>query len=208
VVSLFDAELGTMPGVRAAKWIGTGVGVFTALMMIALRNDRGGRDVDQVLLEGLVWLSWLVGGLALTSAAPRWFDFQGPIASLASARGLPSRLLGAASTAALVRRLWLLIGTPAVALAGLALVLTSDPRLIGARVALVPAVAVYGLLLALVLAGLTRWSAELSPRFSRTWLLIFVVGPHVARELWPSTPSVVAVFAWLLGAMSHLGTTT
>jgi hypothetical protein len=163
--------------------------------------------VDQAALAGIAWLSWLAGGSALVSAAPRWFEFQKPVAVLASERGFSSRSLALASTLGLVRRLWLLIGAPSVLLAVLALALTGDPALIMVRLALVPAVAGYGLLLALVLGGLTRWSAELSPRFARTWLLIFVLGPHVSRELWPSTPSVVLLFDWLLEVMAELGTT-
>lgn len=193
-----------MPGVRAARWIAGGIVAFTALMMIILTADAG-RDVDQALLEGLVWLSWLVGGVALLSAAPRWFEFQTPVRSLASERGFSQRWLASAPTLALVKRLWLLIGAPSLLLAVLALALTTQPGLVSGRILLMPAVAGYGLLLALVLTGLTRWSAELSPRFARSWLLVFVLGPHAARELWPSTPSVVAIFAWLLERMSQLG---
>lgn len=197
-----------MAGVRAAKWVGGAIASFTALMMVALRSHRGGRDVDQAVLEGVVWLSWCVSGLTLFSAAPRWFEFQSSVTSLAADRGFSSKVPWLAPGAALTRRLWLLVGAPAALLAGLALTLTSDARLIGARLALVPLLAGYALLLALVLAGLTRWSAELSPRFARTWLLIFVLGPHVARELWSSTPSVVAIFAWLLDALSQFGAVT
>jgi hypothetical protein len=207
-VSLYDAELKAMTGVRAARWTALGIASFTALLMIALSGDRGGIDVDQAVIEGLAWLSWWVGGFALMSAAPDWFAFQRPVSSLARERGFSGRTLAVTPAAALVRRLWVLIGAPAGLLAVLGLALTNEPALLLVRAALIPAVVGYALLLALVLTGLTRWSAALSPRFARTWLLIFILGPHVARELWPSTPSVVAVFQWLLTSLRELGTLT
>jgi hypothetical protein len=63
----------------------------------------------------------------------------------------------------------------------------------------------YLVLLGMVLGAFACWCAAISPRHGRSLLLGLVIGPHLARSVWPAVPSVPALFAALLGHLQRLG---
>lgn len=204
---LFDDELKRLPGVRVARWLSVLVTVVSCAVILAHTNS-GTRGVVRAAVEGLAWLSWLAAGVAALSAAHHWRDFQEPIRTLASDRGVPSVAVSQAVPLGLVRRLSVLVGIPSLGLAALAIGLTTELDLLGPRLVLLLGMPVYAVLLAAGLALLTQASAALARAPARLWLMTLVLGPHLLRELWPRTPSVISVYQWLLEQLLSIGATT
>jgi hypothetical protein len=174
--------------------------------MLFLASRGVAAHLDGVALRGLGVLSWLAAGVAALSAAQNLqaLDQREGVSALALQRGFDARSLGWARGAASVRRIALVTGAPALFLALLALAL-SPATAIRSRVLLCGGVFAYVALLAVVLGLLARWAAALSPSRSRALLLAVVLGPALARLVWPLVPSVPALFGWLLHRLGSLG---
>lgn len=200
---LYAAELEVLGGIRIARWLS----VLVVLISIALLLSQGGSQdgTREVLGEALVWLSWLVGGVAAFSSVRGWVRFREPIGLLASERGVPAPTQEQAARLGLLMRLFLMMVLPAAAVAGATVVFSSDMEVALSRSAWLVLVPSYCLLLALGLSLLTHWCATFSRNSAATWLFALVFGPHLLRELWVDTPSVISVYAALLDHLLLLG---
>ena len=200
---LYAAELQVLGGIRLARWLSLPVVLISIALLL---SQEGGQDATRrVLGETLAWLSWLVGGVAVLSSLRAWGRFQEPISLLASERGVPAPIQGQAARLGLLMRLFSLLALPAAAVAGVTVLLSSDVELALLRLTWMVLLPLYCLLLAFGLSLLAHWCASLSQHSAATWLLALVFGPHLLRELWPETPSVISVYAGLLKELLLLG---
>jgi hypothetical protein len=200
---LYAAELEVLGGVRIARWLSVPV----VLISIALLLSQGGTqdETREVLRDALVWLSWLVGGVAALSSVRGWVRFQEPIGLLASERGVPAPIQEQAARLGLLLRLFWLMALPAVGIVAATVLFSSDMELALTRLLWLVLLPSYCLLLALGLSLLTHWCATFSRNSAAAWLLALVFGPHLLRELWANTPSVISVYAGLLRHLLLLG---
>ena len=103
------------------------------------------------------------------------------------------------------RHLAVTIGLPAVLLTALAVALASGTAFAWAYPALLVLVPGYVVVFALGFGMLGYLSTRFAPDASIRVLLGIVVIPHVCRELWPYTPSVIGFYEWLWSELAHLG---
>lgn len=206
LASVYDARLRQFGGMRLALVLGWTTAAGFALMMLFLAARGIAADLDTVVLRGVGVLSWLAAGVAALAAARdlQALDQREGVSALAMQRGFDARSLAQARVAASVRRIAIVTGGPALCLALLALAL-SPAAALRSRALLCGGVCGYVALLAVVLGLLARWSAALSPGRARALLLVVVLGPELARIVWPLVPSVPALFGWLLDRLASLG---
>jgi hypothetical protein len=187
LTALCSAQVRGLLGVRAAAVVGwliaTGFGVT---MLVAGRRAAGAS-----LAPAVAWLSWLAGGLAALSAArnPGGSARDG-VSALLVQRGHDPRTLPVARLVANMTAIARVVGRPALGLGLLGLVLSGSAAMIASRAALVLGAVCYAAVLGAVLGGLAAGCAALSPRRASTWLLGLVIGPELARVVWPRVPSV------------------
>src|SRR5690606_20768594 len=127
----------------------------------------------------------------------------------ASERGVPPLLQQQAARLGLLPRLFVLMALPALAIVGAAILFSSELELALSRLPWLVLLPSYCLLLALGLSLLVPWCASFSQGHSQgsaaTWLLAIVFGPHLLRELWSNTPSLIGLYAELLHHLLLLG---
>lgn len=204
LTQLYESELRLLPGVSAAR--GSAVLVTAAAgSLMAGQRLLDGHGQAGVAVGALVWLSWMVGGLIALSAVRNWTAFQGPLRQLAAERGVSESSQDRAAPLALLTRITLAVGIPALLLAAFAVALSSNSAQALERLSLLLSMPLYALLLAGGLSLLAYLSASMSGRSSGSWLAALVIGPHLLRELWPYTPSVIAVYGSLLDQILRLG---
>ncbi len=207
LVTLCDARQRTLASMRLARFVGAAVALAIALPM-AVVAAHGGRDIlDAVALRGLALLSWGAAGIAAIGAAT---DLAGKdraegVESLALQRGYGPADLALARSVAAIRRIAVVTGVPALALCGLALAMSGSAGLAWLRLELCAAVAGYVALLAVVLGGLARWSARVSPGHGRGLLLALLLLPELARAAWTRIPGVIELFGWLAHQLLFIG---
>jgi len=172
---------------------------------MAVERLLDGQAGPRIAVGALVWLSWVVGGLVTLSAARNWHAFQMPLRQLAAERGVGERSQDRAAPLALLTRVTLAVGIPAALLAAFAVALSSSGAQALGRTSLLLTMPLYAMVLAGGLSLLAYLSASMSRRSSGSWLGAMVIGPHLLRELWPYTPSVVAVYGSLLDQILRLG---
>ena len=90
-------------------------------------------------------------------------------------------------------------------LTALGIALASSTAFAWAYPALLVLVPGYVIVFALGFGLLGFLSTKLSPDASTSVLLCILVIPHVCRELWPYTPSVIGFYEWLWSELAHLG---
>lgn len=200
---LYSDELALLRGMRRARWLAWSVALVAVVLMLA----RLGAEAEVVVtaIEALGWLSWLVGGAITWSAVRNWRTFQEPLADMARERGIATLWRDIAAPLALARCISVAIGLPALLLTALAFALTGGTMVLWLYPALLLAVPSYVLLFAVGLGLLVLVSTKLSPDASGTALLFILVIPHLFRELWPYTPSVIGFYQWLWGELVYLG---
>lgn len=203
---VYDARLRQLGGMQLALILGWAISAGFALMMLVLTAHDAAAHLDMVALRGLGVLSWAAAGVAALSAAQNLhqLDQSQGVSALALQRGFDALSLRRARVVASVRRIATVTGGPALCLALLALAL-SPASAVRNRVLLCAGVCGYVALLAVVLGLLARWSAALSPTRGRALLCAVVLGPALARLVWPLVPSVPALFGWLLNRLASLG---
>ena len=203
LVRLYAGELALQRGVRRARWLAGSVTIVAVLSMLIHLETAA--DVMLTSIEALGWLSWLVGGAITWSAVRNWQTFQEPLADMARERGLDSTWRDLAAPLALARQLALMIGLPALLLTTLGIALASGSEFAWAYPALLVLVPGYVIVFALGFGSLAYASTKLSPDASTSVLLCILVIPHLCRELWPYTPSVIGFYEWLWSELAHLG---
>lgn len=203
LVRLYAGELARLRGVRRARWLAWAVASVSVLSMLTRLDDGSGLGVISV--EALAWLSWLVGGAITWSALRHWKTFQDPLADMARERGVAVTWRELAAPLALIRQLGVSIGVPALLLTALAVALGSGAGFSWASPALLLLVPGYVVLFALGVGLLAFLSTKLLPQAATSVFLVIVLVPHACRELWPDTPSVIGLYAWLWNELVFLG---
>jgi hypothetical protein len=193
LVSLYDEELKSLWGMRAARAMSVSIFLSTALLMLFVSTLGGAADVDLVVLRGLVGLSWLVGGSAALSAARNMALVPTAIDGLAALQGVKRNLTELAVLLAVAKRTMLLLFLPASLLAFGAISLSTDVRSGVLGVALTVGVLGYCLVLSFSLAALASLCSRLSSKHQQGWLLGLVLLPEAARLWRPNTLSLPAV---------------
>lgn len=178
--------------------------MIVAILSMLLHLETAA-DVMLTSIEALGWLSWLVGGAITWSAVRNWQTFQAPLADMARERGLDPTWSDLAAPLAVVRQLALMIGLPALLLTALGIALASGSEFAWAYPALLLLVPGYVVVFALGFGSLAYASTKLSPDASTSVLLCILLIPHLCRELWPYTPSVIGLYEWLWTELAHLG---
>jgi hypothetical protein len=173
--------------------------------MLMLARLGAEAEVVVTAIEALGWLSWLVGGAITWSAVRNWRTFQEPLADMARERGIAKLWRDIAAPLALARCITVSIGLPALLLVAFAFALAGGTTVLWVYPALLLAVPSYVLVFAVGLGLLVLVSTKLSPDASGTALLFILVVPHLFRELWPYTPSVIGFYQWLWGELVYLG---
>ena len=196
---LIDDEMKKLAVVRGAHWLAWLVVCVCAVRILA------GSDAALVSLDALVWLSWIVGSLVTLSVAKHWKALQVPLLALAEECGLLPAQQAFAAPLALWRRLLLTLGLPLLTVTGLALALSPDltQAVRGAQFIAMSVLYVFTLALGLML--LTVGCARLANGATRTWLVAVLLMPELLRELWPHTPSVLSVYAWMVHQVARAG---
>lgn len=203
LIRLYSDELALLRGVRRARWLAWSVAIIAVVLMLARLGSES--EVVVTAIEALGWLSWLVGGATTWSAVRNWRTFQEPLADMARERGIGPAWRDMAAPLALARSIAVSIGLPALLLTTFAFALASGTTLLWVYPSLLLAVPTYVLLFAVGLGLLALVSTKLSPDASGTALLFILVIPHLFRELWPYTPSVIGFYQWLWGELVQLG---
>jgi hypothetical protein len=194
-------------GVRTGTIFGFGIGFGYATAMLVISRGPQPVALENVIVNATVWLSWLAGGLVGLSYARNLSDegAHADLKQLASLRGYSGNVITSASTRAAMRRIIVAVGLPALLLLALALALSASATLALARAFFGLALLGYVVFLAFVLAKLARWGARLSATRAGTAFLALALIPHLARQVWPATPSVPALFEWLLWQVGLMG---
>ena len=207
LTGLCEAQLRTLLGVKLARIVGLLVAVGFGCAMLVLFTSAGRDVLDVLCLQALAWLSWLAAGIAALSAAQDLAarDRRDGIAALALQRGHDQSTLAYSRLLATVRVIARVTLGPALALALLAMALSGSVAVAASRALLAAGVFGYVLLLGAVLGGLARWAVMLSPNHGRSVLVALVIGPHLARTVWPQVPSIPAWFEALLAKLLQMG---
>jgi hypothetical protein len=198
--SLYDRRLRKRWGIRTGTVFGFGIGFGYATAILVISRNPQPVALENVIVNATIWLSWLAGGLVGLSYA-RHLSEQGvdpKLKQLAALRGYPGDVVAAASTGAAMWRIVVAVGVPALLLVLLALALSASIGLVIQRALFGLALFGYIVFLAFVLAWLARWSARVSEARAGTAFLALALVPHLARQVWPATPSVPALLEWLL----------
>jgi hypothetical protein len=194
-------------GLRFAKVFAAYVTAGSSTMMLLLWSQAGGGDLDLLALRGVGWLTALSGGLVLLSLTGALATTRQDPATLAllRQRGMDDddcQRGGRAAVATILIR-WLLV--PSCILGVVALALCDSLALVPVRLAQLAALAIYCVACGFGGGWLAASSAKLAPTRPRTLLLLIVALPHVSRQIWPGTPSLPALLAWLLEQIGSLG---
>lgn len=187
-----------------ARWLCVGVCVLSVILML-VRSRSGAGAIITTALEGLGWLSWLVGGTMTLSASRHWLTFQQPLSELAALRSIPPRWVANAAPCALTYRILTWVGGPALLLTMLSIALAHDPSFIGRQGLLLLAVPAFACLLAVGLTAFTLLAVSISRGSAVQALLAIFLVPHLVREVWPHTPSILVVYDWLWRELVMLG---
>jgi len=206
-VGLYCAWLGKLPGVRMARISGflLMAGFGCAMLILSTRSDPSAQTM--LSIEALAWLSWLVAGLAALSTAQDLSarDDRDGITTLLRQRGYDSRARRRARCLASMYVITRTALVPALGICALALALAKSLGAAAAHALQCAGSLGYLVVLGVVLGAFARWCAAISPRHGRALLLGLVVGPHLARSVWPTVPSVPALFSALLSHLQRLG---
>jgi len=192
---------------KAARVLGFSIALATLVMMLVLSSGSGRDVVDVIVVRSIGLLSWLVGGLAALSAARDLDadDTRDGIFALVAQRGYSRRMLVWARAAATVQVVARLVGTPALVLALVAVLMSRSGMQTLARILLCVGIVGYVALLGVVLGLLARWSAAYAPRHGRALLAAVVLGPELVKYVSERVPSVPALFGWLLEQLVRVG---
>jgi hypothetical protein len=209
LVALCAMRQRALAGMRVARFVGLAVALIGVVALLVVSGSPGRDVLHAIAAQGIGWLSWTAGALATLSAARDLasLDHRDGIAALALERGYSRRALARARTAASVRVITRILGLPALMLAVSALALTSSLALVAPRVLFVVGICGYVAALGTVLGLLSRWSAAMSPTRGRVLLVAIMLLPELARQTWPSVPSIPAAFAWFLEQLTSIGST-
>ena len=206
LVGLYSLRLGELPGVRIARILGIliMVGFCCTMLVLSTRSDRSAQTL--LAIEALAWLSWLAAGLAALSVAQdlRARDDRDGITILLRQHGHDSRARQRALSLASIHVIVRTALIPALGVCAVALVLATSFGAAAVRALQSLGALCYLVLLGVVLGAFARWCAAISPRHGRSLLLGLVIGPHLARSVWPTVPSVPALFGALLGHLQRL----
>ena len=178
-------------GARISGWLVALSGVLS----VALAVWIGAGDVADVLaLRVLAYAAWLYALVGLPALLHPDFAAS-TVSGLARLRGV-SEIGTVARGLGLFARLalgLLLASLPGVVLAAVS---SETVSMLGARVLLVFAAALYLLVLALSLALVGVWAERLAPRAPRRTALVLLLGPYVLGLGFPGVPSVPGAFFW------------
>jgi hypothetical protein len=207
LIDLCTRQLRGLVGVRVGWALGWLIGSGFAIAILAASGAASQSAVQDLVVRSLSWLSWLAAGVTVLSAAQdlQARDKLAGINVLVQQRGYDLRALAAARVLATIRVVLRSTAPPALLLALLALALAEAWSVAAARVLLTLGVAAYVVVLAVVLGATARWASALSPRRGRSVAVVLLLGPHWARSVWPSMPSVPAWFEALLEQLQQVG---
>jgi hypothetical protein len=198
-VRLCEASLRALPTVRLARWATILVTLGAAAIILLLSRSGHPQELDAALASAAHVLTWTGAGLTALGYA-RSLAQPGGIAvhaALLCERGVSERDIRRARFIAAVRRIALLPLVPALVLALVVALLSPSGPILLARLLSTVAIAAYVVVAALVLAALAGWSASLGGRRAGLTFVGLLLLPHFARDVWPATPSVPALFQWL-----------
>jgi hypothetical protein len=197
-----DADLKRRLGVRAGTLVTLLVALGFSGAVVMVSADGAPSSMAGMMSRAL----WLLSVLGVTPAAVSFAGYlslppsSGGSAQLALLRGLDRKAQSMARFHAGCRRLVGMVLFPALLLGVLAALLSDDAGEAALRVGLAIRSAGYAAVLGVTLAGLAWAAARLVPARPRLAFAALLVVPHLARALWPSTPSVPALLAWFLEA--------
>jgi hypothetical protein len=195
LVALAERRLADAFGGRIARFYAWGIaGSYAFALFIA-----EGR-AEAIIAQALVALSWIPAGLVALGAAKHQArnDDENGFVALVRQRGFDARELDAARVAGAVLRIARVTGYPALALVLLRAAFARDVNAAVASAQSALGAAVYIACLSFLLGTLACASAALSAGRGRLTLIALVVVPHVARALFPSTPSIPAMLGAIL----------
>lgn len=187
-----------------ARWLCACVCAISIVLMI-VRQGSGAHAVTTTALEGVGWLAWLVAGTTTLSASRHWLKFQQPLSELAALRSIPHGWLSKAAPCALTYRIATLVGGPALLLTVVSIAVSHDPSFAWRQGLLLLAVVAFACLLAVGLTALTLLAASISHDSAVPALLAVLFVPHLVREVWPHTPSIIVLYDWLWRELLVLG---
>lgn len=179
------------------------VALFHVGALLLLAQDERGTVLRSIAARALTNLSWVAGlGMALTAqhliTSQRADD---PLAALGRMRGFTNQTLNGAVLAARVRLIARTMGLPALAVVLTAVLLARTTGSLLGSIAFGVGSALYVLLVAVVLGGLSHWCSSRSTRRGRGLLLLIVLVPHFLRLAWPDVPSIPAAFQDVLASI-------
>jgi hypothetical protein len=154
----------------------------------------------------LTWISWAVGLAALSSARDlSRAERRNGVFAASKARGADALSRRRATVVATMLVLARSVGLPGVLTVGIAFAVARSAG--GGIPVLSFALGVigYALVYGIVLGGLSRWAAALSPRHGRFVFAALVLGPWLLRDVVPDVPSVVSALAALLRHVAAAG---
>ncbi len=194
-------------GARLSFLYAVGLAATYGLFVLLSADGESANTARAFVQREIRAASWIPASLYALTLAANWaeLDRAEGVPALLRQRGFQPQALAMAHVLGGARRLTLILAVPAVILCalGAARVHSVAAGLGFALLAL--ALSLYSALLATAVSALARAAAALAPRHGRLLLLALVLVPHAARELWPSLPSVPAVFGWLLDALERAG---
>jgi hypothetical protein len=204
LVQACDGEQRRLFELKSARLYAFGVFVSYALLMLVVRGREQRLVLGNLTHDALVTLTYSVGTLSALGAARGFSRSQQwqPLRALAAQRGHAPAALAQARLLASAYRSTLLLGSPALALVLLAWACGTSA---GFTVTTGTALVLYALLTGLLLAGLARLAAWLSPRHARAWLLLLGAGPLLIGLGFPWFPSLPGGLSWALERIAQLG---
>ncbi|MFO7181592.1 MAG: hypothetical protein DIU78_023015 [Pseudomonadota bacterium] len=200
LVRFSHRRLGELLGMRIARLYGVGIAASYGVALALVPADVRLETAPDLLRRALAATSWIVAGFSGLSLARDLAvrDRSDGIEMLAALRGYDARQLELARSVAGALRIAMWSAAPIVALALLVAASSGTLRGVLLGASFTGFALVYAALLGVTVAALSRAGAGLSPRRGRLVFAAFILLPHAARLVSPSTPSVPAAFAWLL----------
>ncbi|HVJ19749.1 MAG TPA: hypothetical protein VM686_30240 [Polyangiaceae bacterium] len=207
LVAFADRRLRQRMGARFGLLYAIGIGLSYGFLILLAAGGDDDRAARALIVRELGTATWVVAGLIGLSLAADWkrLDDGDGVLGLLRLRGLPAESLELARCYAAARRIAVLVLLPTLLGCAVAGARIRSLGSAGELVALALAAAVYAHLVGAGASALALVARLLAPGSGRMLLLALVLLPHLARELWPSMPSVPAAVSWLLAAVGRAG---
>ena len=207
LIAFADRRLRQRAGARFGLVYAAGLGLSYGALILLAAGAGGEQATRALILRELRTATWIVAGLISLSLAADWrrFDAEEGVPGFLRLRGVAAEDLEAARCFAAARRIAVLVAAPTLLCCALAAARVRSLESAGELTALAIASVLYAAVLGAGASALSLTARLLAPSSGRLFLVALVLLPHVARELWPSMPSVPAALSWLLDTVGRAG---